>query len=106
MTEPSATVLPFALKDRWIVTVEGERVFVDVRHRTRWYVVARRKGYEDRAYHFASHADARWGAEQLREWFETQALAERIEAMLNRLPPIQRERALDRLRALAAESND
>lgn len=41
-------LLPFALSDRWIVTVESERRLVNVRHRTRWYAVARRKGHEDR----------------------------------------------------------
>jgi hypothetical protein len=44
MSERSAVVLPFALGNRWIVTVESERQFVKVRHRTRWYAVARRKG--------------------------------------------------------------
>jgi len=48
MSNCSATVLPFALKDRWIVTVESERHFVMVRHRTRWYAVARRIGHEER----------------------------------------------------------
>lgn len=34
MTMDSATVLPFALADRWILTVEPERRFVRKRHRT------------------------------------------------------------------------
>lgn len=44
------TVLPFAVKDHWTVTVESERRLVKLRHRTRWYAVARRKGHEDRSY--------------------------------------------------------
>lgn len=71
MSEPceimAARVLPFALRDRWIVTAECERRFVNVRHRTRWYAVARRKGHEDRQYWCASRLDAIGIAEILRE---------------------------------------
>lgn len=102
MNDCSAAVVPFALKDRWTVTVESEREFVKVRHRTRWYAVARRIGHEDRYYHCASRADALTIAGWLREGFERRAFAEHVEAMLNRLPPIQRERAIEKIRALAA----
>lgn len=96
-----ANVIPFALADRWIVTVEGERAFVRVRHRTRWYAVARRKGEDQRRYLCASRADAIWIAEQLCIAFEQWAFAEQVQAQLNRLPPMQRERAMARLWALA-----
>jgi hypothetical protein len=92
MSGATTTVLPFALTDRWIVTVESERHFVKVRHRTRWYAVARRVGHEDRWYHCASRDDALAIAGWLREGFEQMAFAEQVEAMLNRLPPIQRAR--------------
>jgi hypothetical protein len=39
----------------------------------------------------------------MRRHFEHTALVEWVEAMLSRLPPIQRERAIDRIRAMAAE---
>ena len=58
MSDESEAVLPFALKDRWIVTVESERHFVKVRHRTRWYAVARRIGHEERRHWCASRSDA------------------------------------------------
>lgn len=93
--------IPFALSDRWIITVESERHFVKVRHRTRWYVVARRKGHEDRRHRCASRADALVVAEWQREAFASLAFAERVEAMLARLPPIQRAKAIEKLRALA-----
>jgi hypothetical protein len=102
MNDCSAAVVPFALKDRWTVTVESEREFVNVRHRTRWYAVARRIGQEDRHYRCASRADAVWIAEQLREGFAYESWAEHVEAMLNRLPPIQRARAIEKIRALGA----
>lgn len=60
-------VLPFALAGRWIVTVESVREFVKVRHRTRWYAVARRQGHEDRRHRCASRADALAIAEIVRE---------------------------------------
>lgn len=103
MTMDSATVLPFSLADRWIVTVEPERRFVRRRHRTDWWTVCRRKGEEDRRWRSASRADALWLAEQMREHFERQALADEIEAQLSRLPPMQRERAMTKLWTLAAE---
>ena len=101
MSNSSATVLPFTLADRWIVTVESERVFVKVRHRTRWYAVARRIGHEERRHWCASRADALVIAQWQREAFERMAFAEQVEAMLARLPPIQRAKAIEKLRALA-----
>lgn len=98
-----ANVLPFTLADRWIVTVEPERRIVRERHRTYWWTVCRRKGEEDRRWRNTSRADALWLAGQMREYFERMAFAEQIQAMLNGLPTIQRERAMDRLRALIAE---
>lgn len=100
MSDATATILPFALKHRWIVTVESERHFVRVRHRTRWYAVARRMGHEDRRHWCASRADALVIAEWQREAFERMAFAEQVEAMLARLPPIQRAKAIEKLRAL------
>lgn len=101
MNDCSAAVVPFALKDRWTVTVESEREFVKVRHRTRWYAVARRIGHEDRYYHCASRADAVWMAAQLREGFAYQAWAEQVEAKLDGLPPKQRAEAIEMIKALA-----
>jgi len=92
MSDESAAVLPFALKDRWIVTVESERHFVKVRHRTHWYVVARRIGHEERRHWCASRADALVIAEWQREAFERMAELERFEAMYNRLTETQRAR--------------
>lgn len=92
MSDCSATVLPFALKDRWIVTVESERQFVKVRHRTRWHAVARRKGHDDRRHRCASRADALVIAEWQREAFERMHELERFEAMYNRLTESQRAR--------------
>jgi hypothetical protein len=103
MSNESATVLPFALKDRWIVTVESERHFVKVRHSTRWYAVARRIGYEEHRHWCASRADALCIAEHMREGFERRAFAEECQAMLDRLPPIQRAKAIQRIRALVEE---
>lgn len=99
----SADVLPFALADRWIVTVEPERRFVRKRHRTSWWTVCRRKGHEDLRFRCASRADAIWLADDTRQYFERMALSDQVLAMLSRLPPIQRERAIDRIRAMAAE---
>ena len=98
-----AAILPFALKDRWIVTVESERHFVKVRHRTRWYALAKRIGHDDRRHWCASRADALTIAEWMREGFERWAFAEKCQAMLDRLPPIQRANAIQRIRALAEE---
>lgn len=97
-------MLPFTLADRWIVTVEPELRFVRKRHRTDWWAVCRRKGEEDRRWRNASRADALWLAEQLREHFGRMAFAEPVQAMLDHLPAIQRERALTRLWAMAAIS--
>ncbi|MDR3448721.1 MAG: hypothetical protein P4M15_03050 [Alphaproteobacteria bacterium] len=70
--EPARVIL-FALGDRWIVTVESVRRLVKVRHRTRWYAVARRKGHEGRSHWCSSRADALWIAERMREAFEAEA---------------------------------
>ncbi len=86
MSDESAAVLPFALKDRWIVTVESERHFVKVRHRTRWYAVARRIGHEERRHWCASRADALVIAGWQREAFERLAWAEQFKAQYDRLP--------------------
>ena len=104
MSEATTAVLPFALRDRWIVTVESERHFVKVRHRTRWHAVARRRGHEDRRHWCASRADALGIAEYMREAFEQIAFAEQCQAMLDRLPPIQRAKAIQRLKALAEKN--
>lgn len=103
MSDESAAVLPFALKDRWIVTVESERHFVKVRHHTRWYAVARRIGHEERRHWCASRADALVIAGWQREAFERLAWAEQCQAMLDRLPPIQRAKAMQQIRALVEE---
>ncbi|SCW85269.1 hypothetical protein SAMN02927924_03391 [Sphingobium faniae] len=100
--EPAA-VLPFALKDRWIVTVESERHFVKVRHRTRWYAVARRIGHEDRRHWCASRADALVIAGWQREAFERMAELERFEALYNRLTVTQRARFDAYLEALRGQ---
>ena len=86
MSGRSATVLPFALKDCWIVTVESERHFVKVRHRTRWYALARRLGHEDRRRWCASRADALVIAQWQREAIERWEWAEWFKAMYDRLP--------------------
>lgn len=91
MSEKAATVLPFALKDRWIVTVESERHFVKVRHRTRWYAVARRIGHEDRRHWCASRADALGIAEYMREAHRAIAECERFKALYEAAP--ERKRA-------------
>tara|TARA_R110002124_G_scaffold264235_2_gene430813 strand:- start:4474 stop:4776 length:303 start_codon:yes stop_codon:yes gene_type:complete len=66
------TVLQFALRDRWIVTVESERVLVNVRHRTRWYAIERRHGHEARAHWCASRRAALKIADMLRDGHEKQ----------------------------------
>ncbi|RVU06265.1 hypothetical protein EOE18_05370 [Novosphingobium umbonatum] len=90
MSDESAAVLPFALKDRWIVTVESERHFVNVRHRTRWYAVGRRIGHEERRHWCASRADALSIAEYMREGFAQRAWAEQFKAQYDRLPAARR----------------
>lgn len=104
MSNTPAAILPFALADRWIVTVESQRQFVKVRHRTRWYVVARRVGHDERRHWCASRADALVIAGWQREAFERLAFAEQVEAMLSRLPPIQPAKAIEKLRALAEQT--
>ena len=86
MSDASAAVLPFALKDRWIVTVESERHFVKVSHRTRWYAVARRIGHDERRHWCASRTDALVVAGWQREAFERLAWAEQLKAQLDRVP--------------------
>ena len=103
MNDCSAAILPFALRDRWIVTVECERHFVKVRHRTRWYSVARRKGHEDRRHWCASRADAVVIAGWQREAFARMAELEQFEAMYNRLSEMQRARFDSYLEGLRAE---
>ena len=98
-----AEILPFALADRWIVTAEPERRFVSKRHRTDWWTVCRRKGEEDMRYRCASRADALWLADEMRDHFDRMAFAEQVKRMLDRLPPTQRARAIERLRAIAAQ---
>lgn len=95
------TVIPFALASRWIFTVESERVFVNVRHSTRWYAVARRKGHQERRHRCASRKGALWTAKEMRKAFEDWESLQQVQAMLDSLPPIQRARAIDELRALA-----
>ena len=85
MSEGAATILPFALKDRRIVTVESERHFVKVCHRTRWYAVARRKEHEDRCHWCASRADALGIAEYMREGFREMEELQRFSALYYRL---------------------
>ena len=92
MSNPMGIVLPFALQDRWIVTVESERCFVKVRHRTRWYSVARRIGHEDRRHWCASRADAIVIAKWQREAFDRSAECEQLEAVYNQLPESKRAR--------------
>ena len=90
MTEGAATVLPFALKGRWIVTVESERHYVKVRHRTRWYAVARRIGHAERRHWCASRADALGIAEYMREAFEQLEWAEHFKALYDAAPDWKR----------------
>lgn len=70
------SVLHFALRDRWIVTVESDRVLVNVRHRTRWYVMERRHGHEDRSHWCATRRDALSIANMLRYGHEKLAKVE------------------------------
>jgi hypothetical protein len=104
MSLPDSNILPFALEDRWIVTIECERVLVNVRHRTRWYAVGRRVGHEERRHRCASREDAIIIAGYQREAFEKLAQLEDFEAMLNRLPPIQRAKAIQKIRELAEQN--
>ena len=92
MSQRDATVLSFAIQDRWIVTVESERRSVKVCHRTRWYLVARRTGHEDRRHWCASRADAPVIAKWQREAFDLTAEYEQFEAAYNRPTEAQRAR--------------
>ena len=56
-----------------------------VRHRTRWYAMARRLGHEERHHWRASSADALVIAEWQREAFKRMADLERFETIYNRL---------------------
>lgn len=94
MSNCSATVLPFAFKDRWIVTVESERHLVKMRHRIRWYAVARRIGHEERRHWCASRADALVIAGWQREAFEQLASAEQFKARYGRMP-VERQAEVD-----------
>ncbi|MAK99872.1 MAG: hypothetical protein CL807_05755 [Citromicrobium sp.] len=84
-------VLPFVLADRWIYTAESERRLVKVRHRTRWYAVARRKGFHTRRHWCATREDAVEIADIMREGDE------HLSAMLGRMPAIERAKAIQRL---------
>ena len=86
----ASIVVPFALSTRWIVTVQSERHFVKVRHRTRWYAVARRIGHEDRRHWCTSRTDACAIAEMMREGFKELEEAERIQALYYSLPAWKR----------------
>ena len=90
MDKSAASVLPFALANRWIVTVESERNLVNVRHRTRWYAVARRKGHEERRYRCASRPDAIGIAEILREGFREMEEFQRFSDLYYSLTEAQR----------------
>lgn len=92
-----AEVLPFILSRRWVVTVESEVELVKDRHQRRWYAVARRKGETERPHLCQTRADALQIAEWMREHFEHMEFAEQVQAMLDRLPPIKRERAKSRI---------
>ena len=99
----TSSVLPFALSDRWIVTVESERHFVKVRHRTRWYAVARRKGQEDRQHWCASRADAIGIAEIMRDGFREMAELERFTAAYYGASEWQRTRFHEWLDSVSSE---
>ena len=86
----ASIVVPFALSDRWIVTVESERQLVNVRHYTRWYAVARRIGHDDRRHWCISRADARAIAEMMRDGFKELEEAERFQALYDSLPAWKR----------------
>lgn len=90
MSALQTTILPFTLSDRWIVTVESERRLVRVRHRTRWYAVARRKGHEERRHWCASREDALIIAEWQRQAFDRLAWAEEIQAYYDSAPDWKR----------------
>ena len=98
-----AAVLPFTLSDRWIVTVESERQFVNMRHRTRWYAVARRKGHEDRRHWCASRADAIGIAQIMRDGFREMAELEWFAATYHGASEWQRARFHDWLESVRSE---
>ncbi len=98
----AATILSFAVKHRWTVTVESERHFVKVRHRTRWYAVARRKGFGDRRHCCASRADALGIAEYMREGFKEMERLEQFRCLYESATDWQRERMHEYLAALGS----
>ena len=98
-----AAILPFALKDRWILTVESERYFVKVHHRTRWFAVARRIGHDERRHWCASRADALVIAEWQREAFERLAWADQFKALYDAAPEWKRAEVDAYLETLASK---
>jgi len=100
VSSEGGTVLPFALKGRWTVTVESERHFVKVRHRTRWYAVARRLGHAERRHWCASRADALGIAEHMREGFKQLEWAEHFKALYDAAPDWKRAEIDEYLAAL------
>lgn len=103
MLPSTQNILPFVLSDRWIVTVESERRLVKVRHRTRWYAVARRKGHKERRHWCASRDDALEIAEYMRQGFCQMAELEWFQAVWDELGEKQREEVKQRINALEGE---
>jgi DNA-binding FadR family transcriptional regulator len=100
-----SNIVPFALRHRWIVTVESERLLVKVRHRTRWYVVSRRVGHEERSHWCASRADALGIAEYVREAHRAMEELEYLEWLFDRATETQRAKMLAFLETCKAESD-
>lgn len=94
MDKSAASVLPFALSDRWIVTVQSEWQLVRVRHRMRWFAVARRTGHPERRYWCASREDAVGIAEIVREGFIKMEEARRLYELCRRAGLIPRHLSL------------
>ena len=92
MTYGGATILPFALSDRWIVTIESERQLVNVQQRIRWCVVARRKGHDEERLWFANHGDAVASAKFYRDGLDYAAKFEVANAVYERLSETDRAR--------------
>lgn len=100
MSECSAAILPFTLRDRWIVTVESERHLVKVRHHTRWYAVAQRIGHENRRHWCASRADALVIAGWQRGAFDRKAELERFYLLYYAAPEWKRAAVVAYLESL------